>query len=317
MLDSWATQRGEPYVSWFARGRVPRWCDELSAEQWALGARCVQQVLGEYGDGRYVRWRRTGRIPLSYAYASGRRIDLHVGPLLYDTCLLDPGMWVKAIRRELAFQTERAPRMLRATTSEELLRPLLLPVPVPLDDTAGMVDILVRRWSDGVVTVLAARAPEGTRMVTGQEARNLDADPVTLWDSALHNLRSEPVRLNTVVAAGAELTFVSSDDRFGMGHLVRLGELIDGPAPHGVLVGILGSPDLFAFHRIVRRTWALGTLNALRDLSPDGHPLDNSVTGISGVHWWKEGLGDAVEVGTSADAEVPPRMAEVLDRLPD
>ncbi|KOU61082.1 hypothetical protein ADK57_28505 [Streptomyces sp. MMG1533] len=180
-----------------------------------------------------------------------------------------------------------------------------------------MTDALVRRWSDRVTAVLCQRHPEGTRWVSHDQARRVGADPAALWDAALANVRAELLRLETVAGDGgaADLAFATGDDRFGLGHLLRLGELIQGPAPHGVLVGILGAPGLFAFHKVVRRREAEAAVEALRRLSPDGRH-DTSFTGVFAVHWWRGGgPNDTEEVAPRA--ELSPRMAEMLDGLPD
>lgn len=302
-------------MKWFARRRGgPQWHADLSSEDWADGARCLQRALYELGSGGYTDWRRTGRIRVAGHFR--RRVDIYVGPLLSGTCDPDPRVWVKSIRRELVFQAGRAPRLLRAGNEEERLRPLLLPLLVTPLEGRDLSGVLVRQWSDGVVALLCARAPEGTRAVARSEATAIGVDPEVLWDDALDHVRAEPVELRTaeVGAPGPAITYATGDGGFGMGHLLRLRELVAGPAPHGVLVGILTSPGLFVFHTVVRRLWAQAMVETFRKLGPDGVE-DSSFTGIVGVHWWKDGPQEAVRVATST--ETSPRLAELLASVPE
>ncbi|MDF3146896.1 MULTISPECIES: hypothetical protein [unclassified Streptomyces] len=310
----------------FKRGRVPEWYAELGDldnEEWQLGARCLQRVLWEYGRGEYTLWRRTGRIPLTGTFTRPK-IDLHVGPLLRDSCTWEYKTWVKAIRREFEFQARRTPLVLRAKTEEERLRLLLMPLLLPVKEDRDLSDLLVRRWSDGVTALLCVRAPEGTRPVTASEARAVGADPGAWWEAALDHVRAEPIHLTTGTEGGVpEFVHARGEDRFGMGHLLRIGELtrwplhrlgerLGGPAQHGVLVGILAEPGLFMYHRIVRRVWAQAIVAGMRKFTP-GTDTEPSFTAISGVHWWKD--GEAVQVATST--EVSPRLAELLASVPE
>ncbi|MGN9757788.1 hypothetical protein [Streptomyces sp. SD31] len=315
-------------MKWFGRGRrVPEWYAELgsmTSEEFQLGVRCLERVLREYGRGEYALWHRSGRIPVTGTFTRPR-IDIHIGPLLRDTCTWEYKTWVKGIRREFEFQARRAPEVLRARTEEERLRPLLMPLLIPVEEDRDLSNGLVRRWSDGVVAVLCVRAPEGTRAVAAGEASAVGADPDVWWEAALRNVREEPIHLTTSAAADGvpELTHAGGEDRFGLGHLLRIDELTrwslhrlaeraGGPAQHGVLVGILGDPGLFMYHRIVRRVGAQAVVAGMRKMCADNEN-DTSFTTITGVHWWKD--GEAVQVATST--EVSPRLAELLDAVPE
>lgn len=300
-------------MNWFARGRVPRWCAELSEKDWDDGARAVQRVLHEYGE-LDTHWRRTGRFPL--AGNARTQVDLHLGPLLRDSLAgyPRPAVQIHSVRREFEFQVDRALLLVRARSEEARLSQLLMPLMVPGEVAEGIPDAMARRWSDGVVALLCVRAPQGTRPFTAREGRAIGVDPDALWTAAMKNQRKDPLRVETTVAAGLEMTLAVLGDRFGLGHLLRLDEVLPGPAPHGVLVGTIGAPGLFACHRLVRRLWAEAATDIFRKMSPDPG-FDRSFTGITGVHWWREGSDDAVRVGTSR--EVSPRMREMLDALPE
>lgn len=130
-------------------------------------------------------------------------------------------------------------------------------------------------------------------------------------------MRAEPLRLETVAGdrSAGDLAFATGEDRFGLGHLLRLGELIEGPAPHGVSVGILRAPGLFAFHKAGRRQGAEAAVEAPRPLDPDGH-RDTSCTGISAVHRWKGG-GPDDRVEAVPRAVLSPRLTELMDGVSD
>ncbi|MET9686044.1 hypothetical protein [Streptomyces coeruleorubidus] len=295
-------------MKWFVRGRPPRWFT-LGREHWSQGAHCVQGALDRLGLNA-PGWRHRGRIPL------GGRIEVHLGPLLRDTFHPYPQVWYRAVDRELVFLSERARKLLRAPGEEERLRLLVLPAVVPAGEAAGLPGALVRRWSDEVAVVLQVRAPEGTRRLTGQEARELDLDPAVLWTAARHNLRTEPLEEGTSVANGTEveLTVMAAGTRFGLAHLTRLGELLPEAARHGLLVGVVGTPGLFICHQVTRRDLVPGAVRILEQMITDEWYAPYR-TAISGVYWWKDGFAEAVLPGEDGIG-VPERMLDVLDRLP-
>ncbi|MCL8014299.1 hypothetical protein [Streptomyces sp. AS02] len=131
------------------------------------------------------------------------------------------------------------------------------------------------------MALLCARAPEGTRAVARSEATAIGVDPEVLWDDVLDHVRAEPVELRTAAAGapGPAITYVTGEGGFGMGHPLLLRELVAGPVPHGVLVGILTSPGLFVFHTVVRRLWAQAMVETFQKLGPDGVE-ESSFTGI-------------------------------------
>ncbi|MFC8661260.1 hypothetical protein [Streptomyces sp. NPDC057199] len=299
-------------MNWFAHGRPPRWFVGLGNEQWSQGAHCVELALTKLGMVS-TGWRRSGKIALGGAVRN--RLDVHVGPLLRDTFHPYPEVWYLAVHRELKFLAERAPTVLRATTEEDRLRPLLLPALVPARETLHLPDALVRPWSNEVAAVLCARAPEGTRQVTGADVRRLDVDPAVLWTAARHNLRAEPLEEGTAVPKGTdmEVNVMGSNDRFGLSQLLRLGELLPDAARNGVLVGVIGSPGLFACHEVVRRDQLPKAVRFL-ELMIAREWYDPFRTEFSGVYWWKDGLAETVRTGDGA-VKVSSRMMGVLDKL--
>lgn len=202
----------------------------------------------------------------------------------------------------------------------EEIRPWLMPRVLRREQAAQAGDVIGFGVGGQLYAVLGAQGPDGPDSlfaVGTSDAERLGVPSQQLWSWGLDNLRNDQVDLRRLqTTSGGVLNVVLAQSTYGATHVLRLGELMEEPAPYGALVTV---PHVSAVTYLPLRShvdmqmvpYMMYLISELQQ--GDGNALSSE------LYWWtKEGIepqGVTLQ-GESAQLSVTSRFREMLQNLP-
>jgi hypothetical protein len=277
---------------------VPTWCSWFGIDDWTAFRELVaDMVRDEQGNPVTI-----GEEPVvSLSSQSGGSYQLDVSDLARWLQDLSHERWPDTIRKFIAQGNESADewRTLRSVGFDQV-RPLLLPRVSRAEDLRNE-GTLIRDLGADLIAALCVRGGHDGFPVGRSLASQWGVDDAELWTIALDNLRREPHDLSKAVREDRPVYMLVGDTWYTSANLLRLDELIDEPAPHGMLV-IAPSFNALGFWVIPD----IGVANAMFPMQKLGRDLWKKVSagdwGLSpDLFWWSDGRLDIIKMTKNND----------------
>ncbi|MFC7326723.1 hypothetical protein [Marinactinospora rubrisoli] len=156
------------------------------------------------------------------------------------------------------------------------------------------------------------RGPDHTRLLTEEHARAWGVRREDVWFAAMQSMAYEPLDVRPIQIRGdVPVHTVKGSGWPASSHVLRLPELLAGPAPFGV-AALLPQLDGLIFVPLLSRRSLLALADAhvvfRRSIAGEGPFLDRML-------WWRGGQLTALEFTPGADGELPAIHSPEFDHM--